>query len=386
MKRLFTSRSIYLLLAALLAGASASVSGQVRVTRFNDPSQIAGRKGIVYSLPRTALDVEMTVTKTQIYPGPLAEYAREFLGTGEVVTKPTTEYNLAGAELKSCNEPDPDQTYIIEKEEKSQGEIWVSFSQDGKMIGIDNFPKESSPKGFAQWDNAVFGLQDEAGLYPRYSASAIREKVDTIIRRVSIDTLMIEEKILKRSMVEYPDRDKAEEAADRIRRIDSDIYNLLIGYQETPYPKESLEFMYSKLQEERREYVSLFTGLTVKENLVFQFRVVPDPSRESQRYDLGGFSPVSGLVEAAGDNSISLVIDRDGVPAGTASGPSAPNPSGIVYRTPVVLPVGIEYQGKEITSGYFEILQFGALQSLPPEFKKVELDLERGLVRSVVME
>ena len=52
-------------------------------------------------------------------------------------------------------------------------------------------------------------------LFRKYTESPTREVIDTIIRKVSIDTLVIEEKIFKRSMVEFSDQEKAQEAADR---------------------------------------------------------------------------------------------------------------------------------------------------------------------------
>jgi hypothetical protein len=33
-----------------------------------------------------------------------------------------------------------------------------------------------------------------------------------------------------------------------------------------------------------------------------------------------------------------------------------------------------------------EILQFGSIHSLPPEFKRVEFDMETGALKSVVLE
>ena len=37
--------------------------------------------GIVYSLPRTALDIEVTVTRSVEKAGPFAKYAQKYLGT-----------------------------------------------------------------------------------------------------------------------------------------------------------------------------------------------------------------------------------------------------------------------------------------------------------------
>ena len=40
--------------------------------------------GIVYSLPRTALDIEVTVTRSVEKAGPFAKYAQKYLGTAPI--------------------------------------------------------------------------------------------------------------------------------------------------------------------------------------------------------------------------------------------------------------------------------------------------------------
>jgi hypothetical protein len=360
--------------------------GQVKVTRISSQESITGKKGIVYTLQRSVVDVEIVVLKSQQIPGPLAEYAREFLGTSDVIVKNQTDYTIDHATLKVSNEPDPGQVYFIEREEKAQGEVWIGFGQGRKTVIIENFSKETSPKGFESWENDAFEQIDEDRVYSRYSSSAVREVIDTIIRKVSIDTLVIEDKVLKRSMVEYPDRDKAQEAIDQIRRIEGDMYNLLIGYQETPYSREALEFMYARLQAERQDFLSLFTGVTLTESVAFHFLVTPDPTAESNVYTVAGFSPTAGLIEAAEDNAISIAFIPDKMWTSLSDASIGETSKGIVYRTPVNVPVKLEYKGKVLASGNFEILQFGSLLSLPPEFKKVEIDLESGTIRSVVME
>lgn len=384
MKRSFADRSLFLLLVAGLFMLSGQVAAQVKVTRISSSDGLSGKNGVVYALPRTILGVDLAITKVQHFPGPLAEYAREFLGIGDPLVKATLEYRIDGAFISPACEPDPAQTFIVEKEDKSQGEVWVNFSPDGRIVSMESFAKESSPKGFSAWKEGLYTPLEEAGLYSKYSASAVKEVIDTIIRKVSIDTLMIEQMTLKRSMVEYPDRDKAEEAMDKIRQIDSDIYNLLIGYQETPYSREALEFMYEKLRAEKQEYVSLFTGVTVEERLVFHYNIVPDPDKEVQVYEISGFSVTSGMVAPAEDNKVTLTITRENKPV---SGPgSGQYTGGIVYRIPATLPVSLNYGEKELASGLFEIKQLGSLLSLPPQFKKFELDLTSGMLRTLVLE
>jgi len=381
MKRLINCQTVFLLVLTILLISHAHLVAQVRVTRLASEGDAAGKKGVVYALPRTEIEIGLKVTKISQYPGPLAEYAREFLGIGDPVVSSSVHYRLDGACIMTTSAPDPDQIYLIEKEDKSQGEIWISFGKG--TMRMENFIKGTSPAGFDHWNDAFYIQTDESDLYSKYSASATREVIDTIVRKVSIDTLMIEEIRLKRSLVEYPDRDKAQDAMDRINRIEADIYNILIGYQETAYSKDALEFMYTRLMKEKQEYISLFTGASVEETLQFTYRVIPNPQTGSCEYNIAGFSDEQGLVEPGDGNLIRLIIEPCESDSNTSSGQMS---GGVVYRVPFEAGLRIEYNDLQMASHKAGILQFGALFSLPSEFKKFELNLETGELNSLVME
>ena len=230
-------------------------------------------------------------------------------------------------------------------------------------------------------------MASESGLlFGKYTESPTREVVDTIIRKVSIDTLVYEDKSFKRSMVEYTDLEKAREAAGRIRQIEQDKYNLLIGYQETAYSREALEFMYNELEEQRQDYLKLFTGVTVNETLKFNYQLFPDASKEEQKYILAGFSNSTGIIGANEQNeiSVSIITDTENIlPAATGGSLAA---TGIVYRVPRSVQAVLSFHDKELVSRRIEVLQLGMIQSLPPDFKRVEFDLETGALKSVVLE
>jgi hypothetical protein len=205
-----------------------------------------------------------------------------------------------------------------------------------------------------------------------------------LIRKVSIDTLVVEEKIFRRSMVGVTDKEKASEALERIRQIEQDKYNLLVGYQETAYTREALEFMYSTLENERQEYLSLFTGVEVTQQLNFRFDILPDPSLESQEYAIGGFSESAGIIQTANDSKLTISIKADQLPLVFKE--DEMSFTGLVYRVPAMVTAILTWQDKELASGRFEVAQLGSIFALPPDFKRVEFDLLTGTVRQMVLE
>lgn len=387
MKNIFFKRLTFIaILIILILPGPDGIIAQVRVSKITGPEMLSGEKGIIYTLPRTQIHVDLWISKTQQFPGPLAEFAGEYLGLDEVITKSAVNYAVENAAIFTSTEADPNQVYLIEKEEKSSGEIWISFGKSTPLLTLERFDKTISPQSFLSWKEDLFIAPDPGSLFNKYKESPTREIIDTVIRRVSIDTLVLEEKIFKRSMVEFTDREKAQEAADHIRQIEKDKYNLLVGYQETAYSREALEFMYNKLEEQRVEYLKLFTGASVKETLKFNYQFFPETGKEEQEYRLAAFLKSSGMTTPDGQNDVTISLQSDAVnmlPGEPADGQSA---TGLVYRVPQSVQAVLSVQGKELDSKRLEILQLGAIQSLPPDFKRVEFDMETGALKSVVIE
>jgi hypothetical protein len=363
------------------------IYAQVRVSKVTGQEMLAGKKGVVYTLPRTLIHVDLLVSKTQQFPGPLAEFAADYIGIDDVITKSTVNYAAESAAIYWTAEADPNQVYLIEKEDKSSGEIWISFGKSTPLLTLEKFDKTVNPPGFKSWNEHLFDAPDPVYLFKKYSESPTREVIDTIIRRVSIDTLVIEEKTFKRLMVEFSDEEKAQEAADKIRQIEKDKYNLLVGYQETAYSREAMEFMYNKLEEQRMEYLKLFTGVSVKETMKFSYRFFPEPGKEEQEYRLAAVSKYNGIISPDGPNDVKVILQTDSEilkPAEPVAGQAIT--TGFVYRVPMPAVAVLTVQGKEMDSKRLDILQFGSIQSLPPEFKRVEFDMETGALKSVVLE
>ena len=204
-----------IVLALLILAAFNQITAQVIATRVTSPEELAGKNGIVYNLPGTVVHIDLQVVKIQHFAGPLAQYAADYLGIDNVVTKDAVSYAVTDADIHTVTEPDPEQVFIIEKTDKSPAEIWISFGNMDPIVVIEKFEKDVSPDGFVKWQEDLFVKPDPALLFRKYTDSPTREVIDTITRKVSIDTLVIEEKIFKRSMVEFSDVEKAQEVAQR---------------------------------------------------------------------------------------------------------------------------------------------------------------------------
>lgn len=377
---------LFITLLCVLMASSGMLNAQIKVTRIAGKDALDGRSGIVYTLPRTVVIADLCISKSQQIAGPLAEYAAEYLGIDEVITKDAVGYAMESAEIRTITEPDPGQVYLIEKEDKSQGEVWISFDKPGPLMTLEIFEKTLSPEGFSSWNKELFMTAEAGKLFKKYTDSPTREVTDTIVRKLSIDTLVVEQMIFRHSREEYSDREKAQDAADKIRQIEHDKYNLLIGYPETAYSKDALEYMINNLETQKSEYLKLFTGVTVKEMLRFSIPVIPEPDNESQVYKISGFSKTNGMTDAEGQPEIILQLMTTDQDLETAKTGEAISGTGLVYILPRSFKAKITFEAKEFATRRIEVMQLGTTLSLPATFKRIEFNLETGSLQSVVME
>jgi hypothetical protein len=126
--------------------------------------------------------------------------------------------------------------------------------------------------------------------------------VDTIIERVNLDTATIEKMILRRTMVEKTPEQKAKDAADFIMKVKENRLNLISGYQEVNYDKETFTLMNSELEKLETEYQKLFTGLTFTNTQTYHYSFTPESTTKSDTISLFRFSNLKGVLDTANLN------------------------------------------------------------------------------------
>jgi hypothetical protein len=250
-------------------------------------------------------------------------------------------------------------------------------------MGIEEARVSAGVEGLSGWDPAAFTKIDVSSLYSAYSRPELVEKIDTVLRRITIDTASVTKMELRYSYVPRSDKDMARDVLSRIHRIEQDRYNLLVGYQETPYSREVLEFMLKQLDQMKSEYLKLFTGTTIKESVCFTLLFLPEKAGEE--FVLAGFSPASGLTQGSG-SEIKIALKAAGNTAKIGNDPTPMGAStGYCYRIPESVEVIVSFQGKSMALARLLISQLGVVRTLPPDAGKVELDPETGsLIRVFV--
>lgn len=372
----------FIFLATILVTGNAEA--QVKVSRVTDPAALTASNGVVYSLPMTVLEIDLEVKRTDTIPGPYASFALEILGIQNAVQSHTTGFELVGVTVGSHPVSDPTQVFLVEMEEKSSEPLSLEFESDGMILG------RVSSGGLEPTGRVSRTITDDSDLsvermFPAYKPAAMIESVDTIVRTVVFDTLIYSEKILKRLMVKQSEKDQAIQAASLINDIGQDLYGLLVGYQETPYSVDALKYMTGKLEEQRKSYLQLFTGVVRTEHFHVKYSVVPLPESISEPVVLTGFSSSTGIVKPNGNNEIILKIQPEAVLAGTLGGPAGVGPKGYFYRIPATCDLTVLFEKKPLMSKSLPINQAGVIRALPSSVTQVEFDPVTGGLRKVIL-
>jgi hypothetical protein len=387
-------KPIGLLLFIMLFQVSLFSFGQLNVVPFKSGNLSPEKDGVIYSLPRNVIKVQLEIVKTESFRGPYAAYAAKLLGLTRVIEENAIGYEIGKIELSSFSESDPDQIYFVEFDGRSKnaGSFMLTLSDEGFIGGytdISSVNKEVR-NAMASGDFSNENLKPFRDLLK----PVLIEKVDTIIRRISVDTATFEEKVLKKSIFEKMPEQQAREIADLIYKIQDSKFNLITGDQEVNYSRESFEFMLEQLNKQEKEYLALFKGTNKKTQQVYTWYITPPSSREGTLETICRFSKAGGVSDKSTSvgESVSLVISpmnrnktiEDFI---KQRNQAVKKVHGFYYRIPEKSEVTLRVGGNAVAEGQMLISQMGVVTFLPTaNIKDIRFHPESGAIKQVISE
>ena len=372
---------------------------QINVVHIDPSATPQTQQGIFYALPRTVVNIEVTIDRIENYKGPYAEYAQRYLGLQNVVTANTVEYRLEKFSISTSAEPDPDQYYFVELSgilSKTENDGLLSLSESGLILGTYPAERDTFQTVYREMERQQEEIISERDVFPEifknYADISVFEKVDTIIRKVSIDTMTLEKQYLKRTMVEKTAEQKAKEAADFISRIKDSRFNLLIGYQEVSYNQETLEYMDAQLKLLEKEYMKLFTGISMHKVYTVHFKYIPLPNQINTEVPIFKFLPSRGIMDLdeTGGRAVTIRVQRVGNTNQVASclnrAMKESKVRGFSYRIPELARVTVKQGNEIVDETQCLIIQLGIVAYLPLDQWKVRFHQATGSIREVVID
>jgi len=347
--------------------------GQYKIQKVNNGINTA-LQGIYYSLPQTVIRIDLTLERIDQKPGPLSAYSEDFLGTSDFIKENKYIYNLLDVNISTFPETDPSEVYYLQfptEKSKDEPESIFQLSNIGTLVSYNG--KEEPNKLYLSSSTInqtnLFYQGDE---HFKYFAGYNRKRVvDTIIRKINIDTVTINRFMFKTSWVGLSEKDKANDAALKIQNIREQRFNLLTGYQEVNY-SGSIEYMDYQLLKMEDEYLQLFLGKEVRSIEKYTIYVITKKGETSKT-----------ILETGNGNSIDLEFRIHG---NTASLPDKPlkKDNHLYYRIPENTTVNVFFKDKVHESVNLVISQLGKLSMAPLNNTQLYFDPATGNLMRIV--
>jgi hypothetical protein len=360
----------------------------VKVTNLVEANRNAG---YYYALPRNFIRIDVVVNETELIKGPYAEFAEKYLGLTNVINASSTSYEISEFKMSSVSEPDPEQYYHIEFPITMCSKLHdfkMQLTESGLLM---NTTAESDSM---KSEKQVFSTEKEENVYPDifkyYTDLNLFEKVDTIIEKVKTDSVSFEKMTFKRSMVAKTPDQKAKDAADFIIKVKENRFNLISGFQEVNYDKETFQHMNDELEKLENEYRKLFTGISFTKKITYSFVYLPNQSKTTDTAALFKFSKLKGVLNT--DNgygeTVFLKIQKTGITDTLKVFVDNKNKlkakqHGLYYRIPDYADVSVYYENAESLSARFLIPQYGVICSMPTAINRYGYFPNTGAVNKV---
>jgi hypothetical protein len=378
-----------IILTAFLMLSLYGIKAQINVSKVGSAGINTSSEGLFYALPQTVIQVDIVVNKVQKVKGPFSEYADQMLGLSQVTSVNSTEYELKDIRLTSYIEPDPAEYYFIQMpaKQKEKKAIELFLSGDGIISGVGSPPQPAVDKKQRSIDLSSSNID-----IPEFANPSVFERMDTVIKRISLDTTIIEQKFFRKTSAAKSVEQKAREAAEFILKLDESMYNLINGYQEVNYEKGTMEFMYNQMNSMKQDYLELFKGVTSISPEKFTFYFVADKNNPVET--LCRFSISKGILPKTSASGDLIQIQAIGMNKTNALKAETEKMNmgqreshGLYYRIPDKATVALKVGGQVKLESQFVINQFGAITFLPAtSIRNIGIDNNTGTVKRVVLE
>ena len=319
--------------AGLLMTTSAYAQTEVLtgVTRGKD-------YGVVYSLPKTQIELEIKANKVNYTPGEFSKYADRYLRLTNVSADPEEYWELTSVKVKSVGVPNSETTYFVKLKDKTVAPL-MELTEDG-IVKTINVP------------------------YSKSSSDKKTAPAPTVLSKIANPREFLTEEILMASSTAK----MAELVAKEIYNI-REIKNALLRGQADNMPSDGaqLKIMLDNLNAQEEAMTQMFSGTCNKEERTFTVRLTPD--KEFNNEVAFRFSKKLGVVannDLAGTPFYISLKDLKSVKIPQEDGKKKKDLDGIAYNVPGQAMVTLTDGKKKLYEGELPITQFGVIEYLAP--------------------
>lgn len=376
--------SIFVALTIFLLAFPATAQIFVSPADNKSPGESAG---FLYALPKSTLKIDVIIQKTERIKGPYAEFAEKILGVSDYIRQDESRQRIKDVIISVESAPDPAAWFFVEFDERASKDtrsLVFDLLPNGIVLGADDAPLQKI-QGQNKFEKIIVNSPDERS-FSYYAERNLYQRVDTIVRKITIDTTVIRRNILQSAWVDRSPEQKARAAADMIHKIRESRLQLITGFQEVNYG-QSIVFMDQKLQQLEEEYLSLFIGKEVKSLITHTLYYAPEPG-SANKATIAGFSETLGVVsETTKANPLTIEVQAVAGPGFNSSErPKGRLNNSMYYRIPALTNVSVWFENKMLAQEKLYIGQLGTIAVAPLGKTRLQFDAQTGMVTTLKRE
>ncbi|MDE6226134.1 MAG: DUF4831 family protein [Muribaculaceae bacterium] len=329
-------KSPFLAAILLLAATLPVFSQQTKILTAEKHNEY----GLLYTLPLTALEVEVTAVREVKTAGPYYRYAKKYTGTDNVIKENSESWTIKEVKVRPYGVPNPDSRYIMQL--KPGALTYIGVDADNMLLSINADPQAPSASG------ALPGVVTEG------------------------------EKLAPQEYLQYVDEDfiasqssakQAQMLAENLMEIRDAKVSLTRGTAETmPADGKQMELMLNSLAHQEKALSAAFLGNVVRETVVRRFSYVPSGNSRTTLFRLSDFEGFVGADDYSGEPVyISVNITDEGSLPTDSKGEEKKMPKdAVAYCVPGAAKITVSYMGRDLFASEFEMAQFGVVFGLNP--------------------
>ena len=316
----------------IATGLLVSLSGTAQDVSTYTPGTMG--EGVVYYLPKTEIELQVTATKVVYTPGEFCQYADRYLRLTGISSQPEEHWEINSIKVNSIGIPDPDNAYAVKLKDKSAASQ-VELTPEGIIKAINTTsPIEKAP---------------------------VTKVADTAKKRIDPRSFMTEEILIAGSTAKM-----AELVAKEIYNIRESKNSLTRG-QADYMPKDgaALKLMLDNLDEQEQAMMQMFAGTTDRIEKSFTIRIKPEADmKEKVAFR---FSKKLGMLDAdnlSGEPYYISIINQETLPPMDPKGKEKKKTDGVIYNIPGKAQVTVFTPNKRYFDGELPVTQFGTTECL----------------------
>ncbi len=306
--------------------------------------------GLIYTLPITALRVEVTAKRTVRKAGPYFQYSKKYIGTDKVIKEDSESWEITNVNVVPYGIPDKENRYQMQL--KNGAITYICVDEDGMLLAINK--------------------EVNAPVVPSGNLMGSRVEKEAVTNLNEYLQYVNEDFIASQSSAK-----RAQMLAESLMEIRDAKISLTRGTADSmPKDGKQLELMLNSLSHQEAALTAAFMGLTTEETVTRSYTFVPEKDGKNILFRMSDFA---GFV-ASDDYSgapvyLNVKVTNKGALPVDAKGEEKKLPKdAVIYNVPGAANITLTYNGESIFEEEFEFSQFGVKFGLAPTLFSTKKD------------